>query len=84
MLLLIIVLEDTDLTSRKIVTDFPRIVTPPHRSGVHKRVVSKRVVLADVPWTPKTGRRYKKRNKMTVPKTGTRVHKTERRYQKPE
>ena len=33
------------------------------------RVVSKRVVLADVPWPPKTG---------------TRVQKTERRYQNPE
>ena len=38
-------------------------------SGVHKRVVSKRVVLADVPWTPQTGMR---------------VSKTEKGYQKPE
>ena len=30
--------------------------------GVRRRVVSKRVVLADVPWTPKIGKRDKKRN----------------------
>ena len=30
--------------------------------GVRKRVVSKRVVLADVPWSPKTGKRVQKRN----------------------
>ena len=56
-------------------------------SGVRKRVVSKRVVLADDPSTPKTGTRApetrhdgaKNRNEgtkngMTVPKTGTRAH----------
>ena len=37
--------------------------------GVRKRVVSKRVVLVDVPWTPKTG---------------TRAQKTERLHGKPE
>ena len=63
--------------------------TPHARSsfGGSQKVVSKRVVLADVPWTPKTGtrvekteRRYPKtamrvqKDGTTVPKTGTRVH----------
>ena len=49
--------------------------------GSQDRVVSTRVVLVDVPWTPKTGTRVQKHG-MTVPKTGTRLQKTERRYQK--
>ena len=55
--------------------------------GFCKRVVSQRVVLADVPWTPKTGTRAQKkrtdgtksRNEgtkdgATVQETGTRAH----------
>ena len=38
-------------------------------SGVRKRVVSKRVVLADVPWTSKFGTRVQKKERQT-PKTG--------------
>ena len=43
---------------------------------------TKRVVLADVPWPPKTGTRVQK-NGTTVPKTGNEGTKPERRYQKP-
>ena len=45
-------------------------------SIIVKRVVSKRAVLADVRWTPKTG--------MKVQKNGTMVPKPERGYKKPE
>ena len=66
-------------------------------SGVRKRVVSKRVVLADVPEPPKPGTRVQKpvlldpqnrnegtRNGTTVQKAGTKAQEMERRYNKPE
>ena len=55
-------------------------------SGVHKRGGFKRVVLADVSGTLKTGlagTRVQNTERQT-PKTRTRVQETERRYQKPD
>ena len=52
-------------------------------SRVRKRVVSKRVVLADVPWHQKRGNEGTFRCS-PVPNTGTRAHSDVRRCQKPE
>ena len=51
-------------------------------SGVRNRVVSKRVVLADVPSTPTTGRNEGTKNKTSVPKPARRCNKTKRRHKK--
>ena len=68
----------------------------PSGSGVRTRVVSKRVVLADVPRTPETGTRVQKtrndgtknwnagtKNGTMVPKAGMRVHSPRPPFTKP-